>query len=859
MREELEKAISSYFSPSNTNSEQWLPVVVAPYGSGKTTLLEHLARYAEAKGIRALHVELQRLVDFIVEKYGVVHESKLPHVLEEFFERETGAKRGLLLLDEVEEAYDSLRGIVEYETSPFRGLAEAIRTRKSRVFTIMAFGPSSILKEAIFGPVAWRSRIYQIPILSKTTIAGQLAQLIADETTRELLANTLWWASKGRMGWAKLLVGEVKPLVEALAKGLESLEEVLLSSEVFSREVVDGVPVMDKTGYQQVKNLLGHASHIAPLLAILVGPVPYSLVSRYAGEEVLGSSPAHIAVRSVVRVEDVLSEAEKLASRLSRLYSISEDSLEHGLYILGLVLKAWSLRGLLAYEPSSLQELVELAADMARELFPGDAGAYRLLSLLGVDVLGLEPKRYKEPLIALRPSMIPRIYPLLSSNPLVGCARRAGASNVVKAVESLGINELEEYFKSIDQLLQFSSMLGEGYRLVVVTASHASRREIVDKLVCSMAGMREKPLLLILSPRDEAGPPAWATSLSRLGALSVAVVRGKPALLVYSLIYNTMLCGLDKLAEAEKRIVKTYGEAVRSSLKDAVASPGLGGLEPLARLAELEEEHGRIVQALEALAACSVGERLVGYVSRLLKNIGASPELAEEVLGEAAKLREELEEAIAGLPGSECTPRLLARVSPVLARILAGKTTSPPEEWKDKLVRYMASLKDALKLPGVGDEASKLLEQARSLLEDVEGLLEEAGDCPPAKILAGLVAEEFMAKMKARARLIEDVARAVSRLEEQATVLQGEARNIALRAVEEAARSAITSSSMTPLMLVSEYMARLIEFYQEARRLEEATRRMAAIVEEALSKLLEEGPRLPTRLALPTETSAQAT
>ncbi|HIQ23707.1 MAG TPA: hypothetical protein EYH50_01500, partial [Pyrodictium delaneyi] len=208
IRTELEELITSYVKGNAT--EYWMSVVVAPYGSGKTTLLRHLEHFVESIGAKALRVELADIVEYIVERYGSIHESELPKILEEYAKEKLGEASSavVLLVDEVEESYDLLRGIVEYETSPFRGVAEAIRTHSTSVYVVLAFGPSSTLKEAVFGPVAWRSRVFTLPLLPKPVIERMVSEALGGEfpEASSLLANMVWWASKGRIAWARMLV-----------------------------------------------------------------------------------------------------------------------------------------------------------------------------------------------------------------------------------------------------------------------------------------------------------------------------------------------------------------------------------------------------------------------------------------------------------------------------------------------------------------------------------------------------------------------------------------------------------------------------------------------------------------------------
>jgi len=310
-----------------------MAVIVAPYGSGKTTLLRHLEGFARGLGAAALRVELSELVDFIMERYGTVHESELPRVVEEFARSRLGdAGSYVLLVDEVEESYDILRGIVTFETSPFRGVAEAIRTRSTPVYLVLALGPSSTLKEAVFGPVAWRSRIYTIPLLPRSVVERMVLEAVnagdgEGRIVAGLLANSVWWASKGRIAWARMLVDTVVPrLWEALWRGSSEVEAVLMGEEALGREIVEGVPLFDRQAFRELRRL-AEPRDVVPLLAALIGPVPLSLLSKLAGREVLPEpSSAVVYGRSLVRVEDLVGEAQAWLERYARAKSYSSYS-----------------------------------------------------------------------------------------------------------------------------------------------------------------------------------------------------------------------------------------------------------------------------------------------------------------------------------------------------------------------------------------------------------------------------------------------------------------------------------------------------------------------------------------------------
>jgi len=157
-RLKLEDEIEKFFK---SDQEIKAPVIQAPYGSGKTTLLTYLAIKSWELGYPAFIINLSDLVnlisqssnrkisedklyEFVVNLFNKIKESvkennkllKQYLRLKESFDIEkslgnnwTNAldkNKGLLLIDEVEEAYDELREKISYKTSPFRGLYEEV-------------------------------------------------------------------------------------------------------------------------------------------------------------------------------------------------------------------------------------------------------------------------------------------------------------------------------------------------------------------------------------------------------------------------------------------------------------------------------------------------------------------------------------------------------------------------------------------------------------------------------------------------------------------------------------------------------------------------------------------------------------
>ncbi|ABM80231.1 hypothetical protein [Hyperthermus butylicus] len=784
IRRELEGLIKCYVE--GCAEEYWMPVIVAPYGSGKTTLLRYLEEFARGLGVAALRVELSEIVDFIVERYGTVHESDLPRVIEEFAASRLGESSVyVLLIDEVEESYDLLRGVVTYETSPFRGVAEAIRTRASRAYVVLALGPSSTLKEAVFGPVAWRSRIYTLPLLPKSVIKRMVEVAVKDDADAqvvELLANMVWWASKGRIAWAKMLIDNVVPrLYEALLAGPEHVEALLLGEEALGREIVEGVPLFDRTGFREVKRLFEDKA-LTPFLAVLPGPVPSSLLSKLTGREVLPEpSLAVVFSRTVTSVDELVGEAQAWMERFARARGYGMQSVEHALTALEHVVAAWSLDGWVVFEPQALRELFSLAADVAREVYADDPHAAQLLESLNPDLLAPRVERGNEVYVALRPSSIARLYPSAGSSPLVGCARKAGARQVVEVVESLSLDELVDYSGRVATLTGADRVL-ERRELQLLLLPARLAQAYASELACRMAG-GERLLVLLLSPNGRgSGIPGGLEAAARLTGSIVAEAGPRLSMFLYSLLYGyavgTEGCSPESLAGPDRRVLRLYAELLRSLVLDSLAEP-TGPASRVAASARLLEER---YPALASPAAYTVaaGGGAAGHAEEVLKQLtqrvssieaGAiellgsrswdTPGLEEplDALREAQKLYQLTEEE-GLLEARNIAAGCKATGIPRVLRVLLGFEEPPPPPSLERAGEVIARLAAAAReLPREGPlgRLAELANEAEAILQALEDAIQKLRGA------AGLL-EPHVRVLEAAVSALAEKAAAVARL-----------------------------------------------------------------------------------------------
>ncbi len=846
LRETLEAMVRGYLEGGG--GEYWVPVIVAPYGSGKTTLLRHLEWFCrEQLGVEALRVELAELVDYIVERRGSIHESELPSVIEEFFRERTGSGRGVLLVDEVEEAYDILRGVVEHETSPLRGVAEAVRTHRLSVYPVFAFGPSSVLKEAVFGPVAWRSRVFTIPLLRRSVIEEWVREAGVPGEFVEGVANMVWWASKARVAWARMICGTVIPkIAEALRDGrYDVLEAILVSEEALGREVVDGVPLMDRSGFREVARLAPR--RIAALLAVHVGPTPLSMLEA-AGGEALAPTPALVYSSMGIRVDDLVAEAEAWLRKLARVLAASSEEVDRAVECLRLVAEAWSREGILPYDQQSVRELVSLAADLAREVYTDEPRVYRLLESLKPELLAPEPVRLGEPVAALRPGLLARLYPTLSSTPLVGCARSVGEAAVAEAVSSLTLEEAVKYSEAVSEALGLGSVAARtGLKPLIVPED--ALPALAEGIACAAV---EQPVLLITAThRTQPKPlPPVLEALRLLGRVYRVEAAGRLGLFLEGLLYNASMparaCSLDNLPGCEERSLELHGELIRSIVLDSLQPS-----QETRRVQEAVEKLKTLLAGLgdaaaDAWAAITSGSldpsrlreeagRVLEAARRLAEAAGAAPPKPRllalvDALAEAYKLYASVADAI--------QPLLGLRSCNALGELLGvdtggGGPPAPPD------TRQLAALEAALeRLPPCRavEELGEAVREARSILEGLRGW--------EAQVLARPIVEAAAA---AGERAVEAMKayNAVAGLAAGLPGKLGERVMEALRADLEAAGSLAELASMLReaagiVQALSEQAARMQGW---ASRVEELRKALLATLEPLIARTPRTGAR----------------
>jgi len=207
--------------------------IVGPYGSGKTQLLYEAFNISwEEAQIPALYTDAESILrgfeasdsnditawlsDRVRDQVAQLNEGKSVSWLPNFASKarrerwlnstvkETEIAEDeicVLLVDEIEQAYDSLRKQMDTDDeNTFRGLLDDVEG----VYQIWSFGLVSayeILGEADLR----RFKELRVPVLDTEDVYRQLEQ----NNKPTGLANGIWWIARGRAGWVNKLVDEL--------------------------------------------------------------------------------------------------------------------------------------------------------------------------------------------------------------------------------------------------------------------------------------------------------------------------------------------------------------------------------------------------------------------------------------------------------------------------------------------------------------------------------------------------------------------------------------------------------------------------------------------------------------------------
>ncbi|MEM0506763.1 MAG: ATP-binding protein, partial [Thermosphaera sp.] len=472
--------------------ECWMPVIYGVYGSGKTTLLVELCEWSLRNSVPSVRVNLSRIVNYIKEKRKgrTITEEDLPKYVEEFFQEYLSSKlpkelfesikgrKGVLIIDEVEESFEELKNLVSGR-SILRSLADNVRTGSSKVLMVLGFAPSSILAEAVLQyATSWRVKLISVPQVSTDVIRKKYVQDYPlndklkkhEREIKTLVSNALWWLSKGgRPGWLDKLKRE--KVIESLFSTINYLasnnnfrgiglcyeppqDQVLSQSieDTLKTKPVEGAPLFDYEEYREMlrnvrkelKDVPADKSAImealVKLLTCLVGPVSGDLLKTLLGSEIpSGLKPSDVVVRKEELI-DMNILVDTYVKALKQNFNLESDLITNIEEYLKSILQPWSVDHLMIYDRDELKILLE-------EVFPLliiENIQEKLLDYVGkldIDKILRDAYRERPPLnegrdyYSLRVKTLRSLYKPVIVTPLIGCSKGVNLDKMINDIK----------------------------------------------------------------------------------------------------------------------------------------------------------------------------------------------------------------------------------------------------------------------------------------------------------------------------------------------------------------------------------------------------------------------------------------
>ncbi len=627
-RKELENAIVKYV----INNEKGIraPVVVAPYGSGKTTLLRHLLCYSISRDIPAIKINLRSFVSFlkslgttninednligylslfcrntikqiinylqsneqkqtnindtindIIDEFNSINANKnnIINILSKFLE--INNQKCVLLIDEIEESYSKLNQIVEHETTPFRGVFDMVVEGKSRIFPVLAFGPSSIYSEVVSNAGSWRVISYVIPMITPINIA----QKITDSSPR--ISNLIWWLGKGRPGHVdKIIQMKMHTEIQNSLVNCRSILETDVAKNLQGTYVVSNIPYIDQAAYRRVETSLNdYERSLFHLLSVLVGPIPESELKNYKCidiNKIKYSKLPDYFIRSayLIKVDDILSTLEKVFLNLG--YAMN-DFARDMLYAL---FYSWSDHNMMILDKRVLAELIGIAKDMAIEFYQNEL--FNALSKLDLDTLYTELSNNKidgkEYYYALSPLTLNDIYPPVLLMPLIGCCKEKSLNDLYEIYnKKFTINDIFNLSTKLqEEIINYANMrklLGNNvneYKIVFVLSKFINNEEFIKQIKKLLTKDGVNGVIFIPLPYNQ-DPSLMINSIRELwqkyidvGLIDIIYPSARALLFLMGLIYNNYIGCNVKYTDRELSMYDQFMRAVIELLKEAV-------------------------------------------------------------------------------------------------------------------------------------------------------------------------------------------------------------------------------------------------------------------------------------------------
>lgn len=627
-------------------------VLVAPYGSGKTELAKHVCHWCWSQGIPAIIVNLSEIYRYIEsesrqwrKRYGrefKFTDDELKDLLEKFFKGKlesvfsempealknvvsnyfNGLVRGALIIDEIEETFNEFKKLIVYETTPWRAVFDAVRERRLSFFPILLYGPSSELAETVHMSGVWRAQVLSISPLPPSQIEREFLKELEDPLLRKLLANTLFWLGRGRVGHVSNLVSaRIVDISMAKFREIEQDRKYLSKlknmwtelEELLRREIVEGIVVFDELQYERhLEEVEVYERDLIKLLIAFVGPVPESRLSTVFDVESVRGVRLQKIIRSrrFVSKDALVKAIVDVANKLSRG---QRDTLLYLESVLDTVFDAWSYNDVLLlpvkdgyYDVEALEVLKDIAGAIAFEMYRSDVAEVLdkidlydvIVKLSGTVYMGeLEEEYY-----AVNPRVLVEVYTPIAVKPLVACSKTVSRQTLSRKVkeyleETNGLLREDTIVSLLESLsVSIKDILKEHGRYIHVVFEQDAERWI-DHVKTSViktlyqaeiqrrevkrttrADKSEIPVHIVLLLSEQEHSEKWRNLVVsglkpfvEIGLVDIADTTPRLSLFIKGLLYYRSICPDESLSPHDKFIMTQYAGAIAKLIGESIA------------------------------------------------------------------------------------------------------------------------------------------------------------------------------------------------------------------------------------------------------------------------------------------------
>ncbi|QXJ32185.1 hypothetical protein [Saccharolobus shibatae] len=594
-----------------------VPVIQAPYGSGKTTLLTYLAIRSWELGYPAFIINLSDLVnlisqssnrkisedklyEFAVDLFNKIKESVKDNdkLLKQYLrlkesiniEKVLGSNwtdildkdKGLLLIDEVEEAYDELRERISYKTSPFRGLYDAVAKRYGNIMIILSYGPMTMAEEIAGGPAGWRTLTISLKPLRANYI---LYNLSSNVTHKKSIANFLWWLSRSRPGWINkfLTLGldvKIDKVLSECERDYSICSNFLteeITEELQSNQLTKDTKIID---VDTLRSDLQQAGDILSLLILSSKPINVESIGYTVTE-----SQFYYYGYSVIKKDEInrildkeyiskfnLSDEVKISIRKiadSLISSLADDDN----YVL--------------YEENFFNDLKLALVSFIQDIFFQDPKIEKELDKISPRFIYNSVSKNSirnGNFIEVSPRKLIEYFPLLGTLPLIGNARRdkeyvLQGKNIVDFVNKASVD--------IGSLITVSRQIAKefnqnSYELLTIPSKGLRNQDFVTMLERQITDVKflenvKNGIVVLLFDIEKVEDSERKILEEILGGLidiekaEVKVIEGRDAVFLSGLIYNFNRIGYirpktETLSPLERRILESFVDKFKKIL-----------------------------------------------------------------------------------------------------------------------------------------------------------------------------------------------------------------------------------------------------------------------------------------------------